>query len=93
MRLPDSVILACKLAGVSVYFATREHVKYLNGLRMSDEPCNYGGFYWLRTDKNGKVTDTDQEGPFKSQSAALRDAFMKLQLRRVEVRKERKEEV
>lgn len=81
MRLPDSVISACKKAGVKVYFVDRKHIRYLNGLRLSDEPGNYGGFMWVRT-KGGKVVDTDTVGPFRSQSAALRDAFMKLQLQR-----------
>lgn len=91
MRLPDSVILACKLAGVSVHFANRAHIRYLNELRISDEPNNYGGYYWTRKDKKGVITDTDENGPFRSESAALRDAFMKLQLRRVEVKKDKKE--
>lgn len=91
MRLPDSVLLACEIAGVTVHFANRAHIRYLNELRISDEPHNYGGYYWTRTNKNGVVTDTDERGPFRSQSAAYRDAFMSLQLRRVKVPKEKKE--
>lgn len=81
MRLPDSVIAACKKAGIKVFFADRKHIRYLNELRVSDEPNNYGGYYWHRV-KAGKVVDTDQSGPFRSESAALRDAFMRLQLQR-----------
>lgn len=75
------MIAACKKAGIKVHFADRTHIKYLNDLRISDEPGNYGGYYWTRVQK-GKVIDTDQSGPFRSESAALRDAFMRLQLQK-----------
>lgn len=81
MRLPDAVIAACKKAGIKTYYADRRHIRYLNDLRISDEPGNYGGWYWQRT-KGGKVIETDTSGPFRSNSAALRDAFMRLQLQR-----------
>lgn len=82
MRLPDGVIAACKKAGIRVHYANRAHIRYLNELRIADEPGNYGGWYWHR-EVAGKVTDTDTSGPFRSESAALRDAFMRLQLQRI----------
>jgi hypothetical protein len=69
-----------KKAGVKVYFATRTTTKVWNGTRLGGEPLRYGGWYWTRVQK-GRVTDVDEDGPFRSESAAIRDAFVKLQLR------------
>ena len=69
-----------KKSGIKVYFATRNTTKVWNSVRLSDEPLRYGGWYWVRTQK-GKVTAVDEDGPFRSESAAIRDAFVKLQLR------------
>jgi len=71
---------AVKKAGVSVYFADRKMTKMWNELRSSDEPMIYGGWYWLRKQR-GRVTEFDEDGPFKTESAAIRDALIKLQLR------------
>jgi hypothetical protein len=80
VRLPDSLIEAVKMAGVQVYFANRHTTKVWNGFRLKHEPLRYGGWYWMRTQR-GKVTDADEDGPFRTESAAIRDAFVKLQLR------------
>lgn len=80
MRLTDSVILAVKKAGVTVYRADRRMTKLWNKERTPGEPVEFGGWYWNVTSR-GKVTMTDKDGPFTSQSAAIRDAFVKLQLR------------
>lgn len=80
MRLPDQVIDTVTNAKVSVYYADRQTTKLWNDLRGSGEPLRYGGWYWVRVQK-GRVTQTDEDGPFKSQSAAIRDAYVKLQLR------------
>ena len=80
MRLSDGVIQTVKKAGVRVYFADRRQTKFWNGNRDGDEPAFFGGWYWHRF-KNGKVIDSDKEGPFRTESAALRDAYTKLQLR------------
>ena len=80
MRLPDSVVETVKAAGVKVYYADRNLTKTWNNLRLTGEPIRYGGWYWYRQ-QNGKVTSTDEDGPFRSESAAIRDALVKLQLR------------
>lgn len=80
VRLPDSFIQTVKKAGVQVYFANRNTTKVWNQSRLSEEPLRYGGWYWMRTQR-GRVTETDEDGPFRSESAAIRDAFVKLQLR------------
>jgi hypothetical protein len=80
MRLRDGVVESVKKAGVRVYFADRRQTKIWNGSRADNEPAFFGGWYWHRF-KNGKVVQTDEEGPFRTESAALRDAFTKLQLR------------
>lgn len=80
MRLSDVVLSVIKKAGVKAYFADRRITSVWNGDRMDGEPVFYGGWYWNRTVK-GRVTQTDEEGPFRSESAALRDAWQKLQLR------------
>jgi hypothetical protein len=80
MRLPDSVVDTVKKAGVRVYYADRGLTKTWNNLRLSGELLRYGGWYWYRQ-QGGKVTSTDEDGPFRSESAAIRDALVKLQLR------------
>ena len=79
MRLADDFIEAVKKAGVRVYFASRNTTKVWNGTRLEGEPLRYGGWYWMRSQR-GRVTETDEDGPFRSESAAIRDAFVKLQL-------------
>ena len=80
VRLADSYIAAVKKAGVEVYFADRRTTKTWNNSRGAGDMLQYGGWYWMRQEK-GKITATDEDGPFRSQSAAIRDAYMKLQLR------------
>ena len=82
MRLPDAVIATVKKTGVKVYFASRNTTKVWNQQRITDEPLRYGGWYWMRSHR-GRVTDVDEDGPFRSESAAIRDAFVKLQLRAI----------
>lgn len=80
VRLPDSFIASVKKAGVKVYFASRNTTKVWNQSRLAQEPLRYGGWYWMRTQR-GRVTETDEDGPFRTESAAIRDAYVKLQLR------------
>jgi hypothetical protein len=67
-------------ARVRVYFADRRTTKVWNGSKRVGEPMHYGGWYWYR-EWGGRVVETDEEGPFRSESAAIRDAYLKLQLR------------
>lgn len=80
MKLALGIVESVKEAGVEVFFACRTTTKVWNSSRHKGEPLRYGGWYWLRS-KGGKVVDTDEDGPFRSESAAIRDAFVKLQLR------------
>jgi hypothetical protein len=80
VRLPDRFIEIVKKAGVQVYFADRNTTKVWNGTRLDGEPLRYGGWYWMRS-KRGRVVETDEDGPFRTESAAIRDAYIKLQLR------------
>lgn len=81
MRLQKSIRGAVDKEGIDVYFANRHTTKVWNGLRLKGEPLRYGGWYWVKKSK-GRIVETDEDGPFKSESAAIRDAFVKLQLRR-----------
>ena len=78
--MPTSYIESVRKAGVKVFFAARSTTKVWNGTRTKGEPLRYGGWYWIRTQK-GRVVEVDEDGPFRSESAAIRDAFVKLQLR------------
>jgi hypothetical protein len=81
MRLSDRFIEVVKKSGVQVYFADRTTTKVWNGTRLGGEPLRYGGWYWMRSNRKGQVTAVDEDGPFRTQSAAIRDAYVKLQLR------------
>lgn len=80
MRLPDAILEAVKSARVDVFEANRGTTQWWNERRSRDEPRYFAGWYWVRKDRRNKV-DSEQYGPFKTQSAAIRDAFVKLQLR------------
>lgn len=80
MRLQKTILGAVDREGINVYFANRHTTKVWNGLRLRGEPLRYGGWYWVKKSK-GRIVETDEDGPFKSESAAIRDAFVKLQLR------------
>lgn len=80
MKLAGAFIQAVKKAGVTVYYADRTTTKVWNGHRLPHEPLMYGGWYWQREQK-GRITQTDEDGPFRTESAAIRDAYVKLQLK------------
>ena len=80
MRLSNAVLEAVRRGGVEVFFADRHTTRVWNGLRLQGEPLRYGGWYWIRRHK-GRVVEADEDGPFRTESAAIRDAFVKLQLR------------
>jgi hypothetical protein len=88
LRLSNALIETVKKAGVEVYFADRSTTKVWNQIRSRGEPLQYGGWYWYRKHK-GRVVETDEEGPFRSESSAFRDAFIKLQLRQAPSYQER----
>ena len=80
VRLSDRVIDAVKAKGVKVYHADRNLTSVWNRVRMAGEPVQFGGWYWMQESK-GRVVLTDTEGPFSSESAAIRDAWKRLQIR------------
>jgi len=80
MRLSNDVLESVKKGGVEVFFADRHTTKVWNSLRLQGEPLRYGGWYWMRRHK-GRIVQADEDGPFRTESAAIRDAFVKLQLR------------
>lgn len=88
MRLKDDVIDAVKKAGVEVWYADRRCTRIWNDNRSStDELMCYGGWYWMQSNQQ-VVVMTDQDGPFKTQMAAVRDAYVKLQLRHNRTKKQ-----
>lgn len=80
MRLSNTVLQAVRKNGVEVFYADRHTTRVWNSLRLRGEPLRYGGWYWLRKAK-GRVVEADEDGPFRTESAAIRDAYVKLQLR------------
>lgn len=80
MRLPGRITQSVKKAGVEIFYAGRHTTKVWNSLRLEGEPMRYGGWYWMRKAR-GRIVATDEDGPFKSESAAIRDAYLKLQIR------------
>lgn len=79
--LPKNVVGAVEKRKVKVYFADRTTTKYWNDRRNKDDLRFFGGWYWYE-EVNGKASETEN-GPFKSESAAYRDAFLSLSLRRL----------
>lgn len=80
MRLADNLIDKVKKAGVQVYYADRRITSLWNRERDEGDPVQFGGWYWHRK-RGNVVVDTDADGPFRSQMAAIRDAWKKLQIR------------
>lgn len=72
--LPHNVTDAVAQAGVRIAFARRWEIKFWNDRRKKGEPRFFGGWYWW--DRN----DTALNGPFRTQSACLRDAYTRLEL-------------
>ena len=81
MRLPNYVLSKVKRAKVRVWFAPRSFTKRMNEMRDDGDPIFYGGWYWDRSDNRGRVIDFDTSGPFRSEAAAIRDAYTRLQLK------------
>lgn len=80
VKLSPKVVQSVKKAGVDVYYADRRITRLWNKERGEGQPVFFGGWYWVRNQK-GKVVAWDEDGPFRSESAAVRDAYTKLQLR------------
>lgn len=71
---------AVKKRGVTVHFVGRQITTVWNKGRQQGEPVVFGGWYWVLS-RNDVVVETDTDGPFRSKSAAIRDAWTVLQLK------------
>lgn len=60
-------------ARVFLTYADRDTVKLWNSLRGKDDPPIFGGWYWLKGWSEG--------GPFRCESAAIRDAWYRAVLK------------
>jgi hypothetical protein len=80
MRLPDYVIDAVENAKVHIYFADREFYRRWRATKGASDLTIYSGYYWHRVTRDGAI-EIDEHGPFRSQMAAIKDAYIRLQLR------------
>lgn len=67
MWLPDHVIKTVEDARVTVFYLSYAACRHWAEHRERDEPLVFSGWYWARGGR--------EAGPFKSQSAAWRDAW------------------
>lgn len=80
MRLPDYVIDSVKNAEVHIYFVDREFYRRWRATKAASDLTIYSGYYWHRITRKGSI-EIDEHGPFRSQMAAIKDAYVRLQLR------------
>jgi hypothetical protein len=80
MRLPDYVIDSVQNAKVHIYFVDREFYRRWRATKGASDLTIYSGYYWHRITREGSIV-IDEHGPFRSQMAAIKDAYMRLQLR------------
>lgn len=76
VRLPDTIIEELRKHKVEVFEASRITTSFWNERRGPKDPRFYGGWYWY-TKSNTQTIN----GPFKTLSAAYRDAFVRVVLR------------
>lgn len=78
MQLKTEIIQAVHARRIQVTEASRWMVNWWNERRdPSVEPRFFCGWYWWREDEPDEL-----QGPFRSMSAAYRDAYVRLQLHR-----------
>lgn len=70
MKLAKRVIQAVDKAGVEVFQCDRTIAKMWNGWRRQGDPIFYSGWYWVK--------GWTEAGPFKTKSAAIRDAHTRV---------------
>lgn len=73
MKLTDAIQKDLEASRVHVSFANRETIAIWNRLRGIGEPPIFTGWYWLSGIREG--------GPFRCESAAMRDAWYRICLR------------
>lgn len=76
MRLPDHIEKDIKDHAIDTFEASRWTASYWNERRNAREPRFFCGWYWY-----AKHTANTINGPFKTRSAAIRDAYVRLVLR------------
>lgn len=85
MRLPKDVYAAVDERKVDVFYADRRLCAMWNGNRRTDELRYYAGWYWA-IQQHGRIEvgadGVADHGPYHSKSAAYKDAFLELSLRR-----------
>jgi hypothetical protein len=72
--LKNTVLEAVNDKGVRVVYLDQRTSKWWNSRRRADDTVTFCGYYWTRRDEEG--------GPFRSRSAALRDAYYRFVLQR-----------
>jgi hypothetical protein len=76
MRLPDYVEKNTKERAVETFEASRWTAAYWNERRNASEPRFFCGWYWYTKQDTNIIN-----GPFKTRSAAIRDAYVRIVLR------------
>ena len=79
MRLPAFALRSLSSRRVETFYANRGTVQFWNERRMKGELRYFCGWYWYAKDRKGRA-ETQECGPFRTETAALRDAYQKLQL-------------
>lgn len=74
MWLPGQLLKDTKALKVRVFYVSYAATRVWAAERPPGEPLIFSGWYWAR--------DLQESGPFKSQSAAWRDAWYRLARRR-----------
>lgn len=69
MTALTKVVIEDTLAEVQVHYLSREISKWWNARRAPGETATFCGWFWVRNNQEG--------GPFRTRSAALRDAYYK----------------
>lgn len=72
--LKQHVTTETEAAGVTIAYVGATLAKWWNGRRKQGEVCTFSGWYWFRKGEEG--------GPYKSPSAAHRDAYYRFVLNR-----------
>lgn len=80
MRLARDVVSAVESARIELFYADRGMTQYWNTRRLGGELRYFTGWYWYVKGNNGKVA-SEENGPFKSRMAAIKDCFQKMQMR------------
>ena len=70
MWLPDKLIDAVTDAGIKVFYVSFQATRLWASERDKDEPLIFSGYYWAQGAR--------EAGPFRSMSAAYRDAWFRV---------------